>query len=154
MPEPYLPAVTVPASATHPVVLDPGDANYLLDVLWQQLAGIEPSPERVAHALGILVWTVEDQPEPCAECIAAAPDQPAEPTRFALYRLLDTNGRVLYVGVSRNVEARLRVHRRNWGRLWDDVLVEHYPDAEAMLEAEAMAIAAEQPPLNSAGLVP
>lgn len=71
---------------------------------------------------------------------------------FYLYRLLDRFGRVVYIGVTRNLPARLRAHRRKLGAAWYSYTSEEYPDAEAMLEAEAAAIHDEQPPLNHAGL--
>lgn len=75
---------------------------------------------------------------------------------YALYRLRDVTGRVLYVGVSNNVFNRLSQHAadKRWWPLVDPskVTVEWFETAEAVAEAEDAAIAAEQPMFNNAGV--
>lgn len=69
---------------------------------------------------------------------------------FHLYRLWCPDGRLLYVGVSTRLRARLRAHQRRWPDLWDHATWEAHPDAAAMLAAEREAISAECPAMNSA----
>lgn len=71
---------------------------------------------------------------------------------FHLYRLWDANDRLLYVGVSTNLSARLRVHRKRWGDLIDHATWEAHPDERAMLDAERQAITDEDPALNRASI--
>jgi predicted GIY-YIG superfamily endonuclease len=90
-------------------------------------------------------WHVE------TECPAFDEPEPTSP--HVLYRLvLDDKGRVIYIGVTRNFPARMRVHRRNWSNLIGSVLTETYDTAEEMFEAEKLAIHDEAPPLNRAGV--
>lgn len=126
-----------PVTATDWYTVDGGDLRYMRWLLE------EPTTEAELATARRILATLATAP---------ADDDPEQPTKFAVYRLLNPDGRVLYVGVSRNLYARLRVHRRDWGHLWDDYLVEWYPDAATMLEAEAQAIHDEQPPLNSEGI--
>lgn len=68
----------------------------------------------------------------------------------ALYRFFDTNGALLYVGISVNLPSRLSTHikEKEW---WHDVVqvtVEMLPDRESALEAEKLAIRAERPLYN------
>lgn len=82
---------------------------------------------------------------------AAQPDTvPA--SGFHLYRLWAADGRLLYVGVSRRLSARLRVHRQRWGDLIDHATWEAHADERAMLAAERRAITEEDPALNRAAI--
>ena len=65
-----------------------------------------------------------------------------------LYRLYDDGGRLLYIGITRNLEARLRSHRRRLGDLLAHHTVEQYPDRATALQAEARAIEEEYPAFN------
>ena len=71
---------------------------------------------------------------------------------FHLYRLWDSDDRLLYVGVSTRLRDRIRSHVRRWGDLIDAVTYEEHPDERAMLAAEREAIANEDPALNRAGV--
>jgi hypothetical protein len=71
---------------------------------------------------------------------------------FFLYRLWTVEGRLLYVGVSTHLSARLRNHRRKLGDLFDHATWEEHPDAETVLDAERKAIADELPALNKASV--
>lgn len=71
---------------------------------------------------------------------------------FHLYRLWAADGRLLYVGVSTCLSARLRVHRKRWGDLIDHATWEAHPDERAMLDAERQAITDEDPALNRASI--
>lgn len=95
----------------------------------------------------------------CAEMayFAARPEpEPASPrpprSGHHLYRLWSDDGRLVYVGVSTRLRARLAVHRRRMGHLWSTATWEEHENAEAMLTAEAEAIMAEDPALNRAGV--
>jgi hypothetical protein len=71
---------------------------------------------------------------------------------FYLYRLWAADDRLLYVGVSTNLSARLRVHRARWGDLIDHVTWEEQPDERTMLAAERQAITNEDPAFNRAAI--
>lgn len=71
---------------------------------------------------------------------------------FHLYRLWSADGRLLYVGISTNLPARIRVHRARWGDLIDRVTWEEHPDERAMLAAERRAITDEDPAFNKASI--
>lgn len=65
----------------------------------------------------------------------------------ALYRFYDTDGVLLYIGITADLGSRLTQHSddKPW---WCDVTqvhVEHHPSREAVLAAEQQAISAEQP---------
>lgn len=68
-----------------------------------------------------------------------------------LYRLRDHAGRLLYVGVTKNVAGRLTQHRQD-NRLWWPAVatqeVEEFPDRATAELAEKAAIDAERPALN------
>jgi predicted GIY-YIG superfamily endonuclease len=68
----------------------------------------------------------------------------------ALYRFFDLRGRLLYIGLTVDLPARLTRHRldKPW---WSDVArveVEHYPSRAAVAAAERSAIATETPLYN------
>ena len=69
-----------------------------------------------------------------------------------VYRLWQSDGRLLYVGVSKRLRDRLKSHERRWGDMWDHATWDSYPDERSMLEAEADAIIEELPALNRAGI--
>ena len=69
----------------------------------------------------------------------------------SLYRHFDREGRLLYVGISMNVFARLAQHRResHWYSQITRVEIEHFDSREEVLAAEGEAIRGENdhPPL-------
>lgn len=65
-----------------------------------------------------------------------------------LYRLFDSNSRLLYVGVTGNPQARLGQHKRRFGRDLDHWTFQEYPGMTAVLQAEAQAITEESPAFN------
>jgi prophage antirepressor-like protein/predicted GIY-YIG superfamily endonuclease len=71
----------------------------------------------------------------------------------ALYRLYNTDGELLYVGITWKVAARMDVHRGSqpWWREVASVQLEVHPNREAVLEAERTAIRCEHPRYNIAG---
>lgn len=70
-----------------------------------------------------------------------------------LYRLWGPDGRLVYIGVTRCLKARLKAHRKRWDeKVWGWATWAEYPDAASMLAAERRAIADEAPPLNIAGV--
>lgn len=75
-----------------------------------------------------------------------------EATPCAVYRLRDSEGQLLYVGISSNVPQRLIAHRNDkaWGpqiASWDVV---EYPSRTAAEMAERVAIGSESPLYNVA----
>ncbi len=70
-----------------------------------------------------------------------------------LYRMFDTKGRLLYVGISKSPFERLGQHRagKEWWTEIASVTMTHYPARPDALEAEAAAITAECPIYNRAG---
>lgn len=87
------------------------------------------------------------------QCRPARSARPAIPHEgFHLYRLWAEDDRLLYVGVSTRLRARLRSHRRKLGDLIHRVTWEEHPDAVAMLAAEREAIREEYPALNKASV--
>jgi predicted GIY-YIG superfamily endonuclease len=70
-----------------------------------------------------------------------------------LYRFFDSEGRLLYVGISKFFEARMKQHYRNSSWFFDSVSVtlEHYQTREEVELAESIAIKTENPIHNKAG---
>jgi excinuclease UvrABC nuclease subunit len=68
----------------------------------------------------------------------------------SLYRLYDSAGRLLYVGISHDVHSRIRTHRtdKHWGAEVADARLEVYPTRASALSAEANAIRRERPRYN------
>ncbi len=77
---------------------------------------------------------------------------PRPPSRFFVYWLLDADGRVVYVGSTRNLEIRIKAHRTKWGDAFDDWTAVEFSSAALMLAAEREAIRLEPPPLNLMGI--
>lgn len=70
--------------------------------------------------------------------------------RTALYRLYDAEGRLLYIGIARNPDARMRTHR-SLKRWWPEVAraeIEWHSDRNGAERAEAACIVAENPLYN------
>lgn len=67
--------------------------------------------------------------------------------RTALYRLYDTDGALLYVGITHNLEERWGDHRywKAWWHLVHRKEVEWFPDRPSALAAERAAVQAEGP---------
>lgn len=73
------------------------------------------------------------------------------PERHHVYRVRDKVGRLLYVGVTRDVRKRLAEHRRDSWPWWDAYAShdsESFPDRGSAEKAEQAAIATERPALN------
>lgn len=67
----------------------------------------------------------------------------------ALYRHFDIDGRLLYVGISKNAVQRLSQHTSSpWMQKIRTVTVEMCQSREHALEAEALAIRSEKPAYN------
>lgn len=73
-----------------------------------------------------------------------------------VYRAFDATGRLLYVGCTADVEARLRAHTDGspWFLFHADVTLEHFDSYDDALEAEAFAILTEHPRWNMKGRSP
>lgn len=122
--------------------LTEGDARRLVELL----AG---TPGSLLQVLQDMAWIFEGQTlalQGTCGCKATVPEK-----GFHLYRLW-RGERLLYVGVSTRLAARLRVHYRNWGDLIDRVTYVEYPNKRAMLDAELQAIIHEHPAFNQAGI--
>jgi len=92
-------------------------------------------------------------PEGCEHCGPVLPEgvpHGVPDGGFHLYRLWSPERRLLYVGVSTRLRARLLVHYKRWGHLIADVTWEEHLDAQTMLDAETRAINDEDPALNKA----
>jgi predicted GIY-YIG superfamily endonuclease len=78
-----------------------------------------------------------------------------EPVATALYRHFDSDGRLLYVGISLNVVARLSEHCKtsHWFGSITRIDVERFRSRQAALAAERKAIRTEKPLHNIAGRV-
>lgn len=74
-----------------------------------------------------------------------APDEP-----HALYRFYGAGGTLLYIGITNSIPVRLKRHSEDkpWWLGVTRIMVEHYPDRLAVLEAERRAIIAEKPLYN------
>lgn len=101
-------------------------------------------------ALGLLLET-HARAKLCGPCTCEIAEPAVPRSGFYLYRLWTTGGRLLYVGVSTALPARLRTHARRWGELIERVTWDEHPDAASMLAAERRAIQDEAPALNKAG---
>lgn len=68
----------------------------------------------------------------------------------AVYRLYDTEGELLYVGIATNPYNRVSAHRRRqpWGQLIADYTEEWFENREAAKKAEVSAIHHEDPVYN------
>lgn len=73
-----------------------------------------------------------------------------------LYRLYDAADALLYVGISRQIEKRLKTHARHspWGGDVDRIEIEDYPDRPSAELAEALAIRRENPRHNRLVILP
>ena len=76
----------------------------------------------------------------------------------SVYRCFDADGRLLYIGCTKDVAERMGVHRRSRGRSpvsdylnqhMVDYTVEAYPDRRTARAAERAAITVEAPLLNT-----
>lgn len=72
--------------------------------------------------------------------------------RTALYRLFDTSGALLYVGITNDTDTRWKAHsrRKEWWPQVDTKTVEWFGDRLSAASAEAKAIREEQPRWNLA----
>jgi predicted GIY-YIG superfamily endonuclease len=73
-----------------------------------------------------------------------------EAVETALYRHFDSEGKLLYVGVSLSAVARLAQHRDNshWYRRIANMTTEWHPNRDAALKAERHAVRTENPECN------
>lgn len=99
---------------------------------------------------------VRTEHEPCGR---HQPVQRPAPTKrvvsYSLYRLFDSAGVLLYVGMTSQLKQRLMEHRgKSWWRSVDvsQTRVETFQDSVACSLAEQAAISTERPRFNRAGL--
>lgn len=73
-----------------------------------------------------------------------------------LYRYFDSDGELLYVGITAHGHSRAEVHRSQslWWAAAASATFEHHPNRAAALRAEAAAILAENPLYNVRGVDP
>lgn len=78
-------------------------------------------------------------------------DDYPERGRTALYRHFDCDGRLLYVGIAADPEARRKQHQRTsrWARLSDEMTVEWFGTRAEAEASERDAIASERPIFNT-----
>jgi predicted GIY-YIG superfamily endonuclease len=71
-------------------------------------------------------------------------------TPHALYRFFDTDGVLLYVGITNNPSRRFTQHgvSREWWHEVDTIRMERFPDRKSVLAAEKAAIQSERPRYN------
>lgn len=84
--------------------------------------------------------------------VEAAPPEPEVDHPHTLYRAFGADGRLLYVGISKNFKKRKQQHaaRSQWYSLAVEWHEELYPNRKAALAAEATAILEERPIFNRA----
>lgn len=70
--------------------------------------------------------------------------------KHVLYRFVDSADRLLYVGITGNIDQRFTSHRgtKPWFREIADTRVEFFPDRESLELAEKVAIRTERPVYN------
>lgn len=70
-----------------------------------------------------------------------------------LYRMLNSDDELLYVGISVDFAGRMRGHRsdKTWWAEISTIRLEHYPDKASVLAAERVAIDLERPAYNVSG---
>jgi hypothetical protein len=108
----------------------------------------------IAHVLGL--W-----PAPVPQLPTSVVKGPVDNRPHVLYRFRNRDGRLIYVGISLSLPARLGQHRgdKPWWAEVTTVTVEHFPDRASALAAEKEAIRTESPLYNvvharrSSGLV-
>jgi hypothetical protein len=71
-----------------------------------------------------------------------------EAERHYLYHLMDSSGRLLYIGISNNPYNRMNSHLKGRPGLAKMIVVESYATRQECREAEKQAIAKFCPPLN------
>lgn len=111
--------------------------------------GLAPAPSRLPGCRPM--WSVDalrqhkENPPPLKERMPRS--VPHGPGRHHLYRHFDSDGRLLYVGVSLSTLARLAQHKAESEWFWRIAKVEitAYASRETVLEAERIAIRQEKP---------
>lgn len=88
-------------------------------------------------------------PKYCSDACRQAAYREDSPT--TVYRLFDADGNLLYVGCTNGVKARFKTHQatKEW---WTEVVLadlEHFPNRQQAIAAEAEAIRNEQPKYNA-----
>ena len=76
--------------------------------------------------------------------------------RHQLYRYYDSDGYLLYVGISLSAVSRLSQHKASasWYELVSDIQIDNYPSREALEAAEKEVIRHEHPMFNKQHSVP
>jgi hypothetical protein len=104
-------------------------------------AGVEVPSSYSAPALKIIAsWLFAAAPSLCLEITM---------TETILYRAFDRDGRLLYVGITKDFHLRQNHHKLH--RMWAQEAIwtlESYPSRELALAAEAVAIRSEHPLFN------
>jgi hypothetical protein len=75
---------------------------------------------------------------------------------YVLYRCWDSDGNLLYIGLSWSPGDRFRQHERekSWWPLVESITLEHYDSPEELSLAEVNAIQSEHPLYNEANRTP
>lgn len=102
------------------------------------------------------IWTTVPQPAAVSSeitLVSAYSDFPNSKSGMHwLYRLWSPDDRLIYVGVTRNLQARIDQHRRRFAGSLASVSFQPYDSYEAVLAAENAAIVNEHPAFNVAGI--
>lgn len=87
-------------------------------------------------------------PKYCSESCREVAYREKSPT--TVYRLFDSDDRLLYVGATNGVKARFATHAatKEWWTTVEKVNLRHYPNRQQALVAEAEAIRREAPMYN------
>ncbi|OMI34420.1 GntR family transcriptional regulator [Streptomyces sparsogenes] len=85
--------------------------------------------------------------------MSPAQSSTSPPERTALYRYFDTDGGLLYIGISRDPDGRLKAHRdthQKWVPMVKSRTLEWFDSRPEAAEAEKQAIQVERPRFNKA----
>jgi hypothetical protein len=98
---------------------------------------------------GIEIWHTSG----LEAAFASFPIEGEEPTTTIVYRHFDSEGQLLYVGISLNAVARLADHRQtsHWFDGIARIDLQRFPSRQAALAAERRAIRKEKPLFNIVG---
>lgn len=134
---------------SHPYFLEE-DLDYWVDFESAQRDQIEADNRRAEEFCDRIDAELAYDQEVAAERSRMAGDEPT-----TVYRFYDSDSRLLYVGVSKQIPIRLRSHNseKPW---WLDaawLTFEHFASRPEALAAEAAAIVAEDPLYNIQGRV-
>lgn len=112
------------------------------------------APPDTATSSNIFLWAAEAAfSTVCPKCECGIARHERIPSSgYYLYRLWSEEDRLLYVGISRRLSARISAHRKKWGDLIARVTWESCEDERDAVTRESAAIHDENPAFNWAGV--